>query len=191
MCIFKQISLTNRFYVYSLFLCSFQSPSLALVLQPMMYQTSKQITKFIISGVSAVLVDLAVYYALSIVLETNLAKAAGFVAGTFVTYNLNKFWTWRQPDQNNKRLVKFLGLYAVTLVVNVLVNDWALTQIDDITMHASFQGASIGHLEWLVIKVDKILAFVIATAVSTVVSFLGQKLWVFRNQEITSMDDSE
>lgn len=156
-----------------------------------MYQTSKQITKFIISGVTAVLVDLAVYYALSTFLDTDVAKAGGFIAGTFVTYNLNKFWTWRQPDQNNKRLLKFLVLYAVTLIINVKVNGWALTQIDDITMHLSFKGATIGDLEWLVIKVDKILAFVIATAASTVVSFLGQKLWVFRNQESISTGDSE
>jgi putative flippase GtrA len=83
------------------------------------YQASKQLTKFIISGILAVGVDFVVYFILSQYMGANESKALSFCSGMLVTYNLNKYWTWRQTDKNNKRLSLFALLYFIALIINV------------------------------------------------------------------------
>lgn len=65
----------------------------------------KQITKFFIIGVSAVLVDFIVYYLLSDLLSLNIdiSKGAGFMVGTIYTYYLNKLWTWKYTEKKQQR----------------------------------------------------------------------------------------
>lgn len=149
----------------------------------MVYHATKQLTKFVLAGITAVFCDLLVYYILSSFLPTDLSKALGFVSGTFVTYNLNKYWTWRQSDKNTKRLLNFLLLYGISLVVNVSINSYALQLIPDyeIVLNLRFANDSLRHL--FSVKADKITAFVIATVFSSVVNFLGQKYWVFKDRE--------
>jgi putative flippase GtrA len=99
---------------------------------PRLTETKKQLTKFIFIGGLAVLTDLACYYAFLQALPDALfppplnneavAKTLSFLCGLSVTYQLNKRWTWRRKDRSNRRLVKFLGLYGVSLVLNVSMN---------------------------------------------------------------------
>lgn len=145
------------------------------------YQTSKQLTKFAIVGFTAVAVDLITYYVLSQFLNVDLSKGLGFATGTVVTYNFNKYWTWRQTDRNNVRLVYFLGLYAVSLVVNVLVNGWAFNFIPDTEIMLFTRNAKLLTHELFAMKIDKLAAFIIATAVSSVFNFVGQKYLVFKD----------
>ncbi len=167
------------------------------------YQTSKQITKFTISGIIAVFVDFAVYYGLS-----NLAgnandfaisglhwndvyKGLGFMTGTFVTYNLNKYWTWRTSDRNNKRLLNFGLLYLVSFVINILINKWGLHTFKDDEISVIFTNHEAVSNSLLAFKTDKLFAFILATGVSSVVNFLGQKIWVFKGSSTTDAVDSE
>jgi putative flippase GtrA len=145
-----------------------------------LYLATKQLTKFAIAGFTAVFCDLLVYYILSSFLPTDLSKALGFISGTFVTYNINKFWTWRQNDRNTRRLMNFLLLYAVSMVVNVAINSYALGLIPDyeILLQLRFTMDDITPLATF--KADKFTAFVIATVFSSIVNFLGQKYWVFK-----------
>jgi putative flippase GtrA len=168
------------------------------------YQTSKQITKFTISGLIAVFVDFAIYYGLS-----NLAgnadnfvsgnlywndvyKGLGFLTGTFVSYNLNKFWTWRTSDRDNRRLVNFVLLYFVSLIVNISINKWGLHTFHNNEIALLYTKHDLEAITLFPFKTDKLFAFILATGVSSVITFLGQKLWVFKDQKkSTEMADSE
>lgn len=147
------------------------------------YQASKQLTKFIISGLLAVGVDFTVYFALSQYLDPNLSKAISFCSGMFVTYNLNKFWTWKQPEKDNKRLMLFTFLYAVALIVNVKTNEFMLETLPNYTFSFLLHSDTNEILKSLVIGVDKLAAFVLATAASVALTYIGQKYWLFKPEK--------
>jgi putative flippase GtrA len=147
------------------------------------YQASKQLTKFIISGLIAVGVDFIVYYALSQFLDINLSKGLSFCSGMLVTYNLNKYWTWRQTDKNNKRLLLFTALYLVAMVINITANHYAFKLLPDSTFIANLKYSTGELAELAALKIDKVLAFVIATGVSATFTFLGQKYWLFKDRD--------
>lgn len=169
----------------------------------MVYQTSKQLAKFFISGIIAVSSDLIVYYALSAIPqlfevhlfggisfnETDLYKGIGFVVGTFVTYNLNKHWTWRQSDKRQGQVKKFIILYALTFFFNVIVNKQALLLLPDNEFALTIKHHSGVIEQLLALKIDKILAFGIATFLSSLVSFSGQKFWVFKDDVAQDVED--
>ena len=167
------------------------------------YQTSKQITKFTISGLIAVFVDFAVYYGLSNLVGNandivggslhwnDVYKGLGFMTGTFVTYNLNKYWTWRTSDKNSKRLLNFMMLYLVSFVINILINKWGLHTFKDDEIALIFTNHEAVSTSLFAFKTDKLFAFVLATAVSSIVNFLGQKIWVFKGAQLIDKEDSE
>lgn len=158
------------------------------------YQTSKQITKFTISGIIAVFFDFAVYYGLSNLVGNadqsivgnfdwnDVYKGFGFMAGTFVTYNLNKYWTWRTSDRNNKRLMNFGVLYLISFVINIVINKWGLELFGDDEISVLYTTSMEVSRTLMAFKTDKLFAFVLATGVSSVVNFIGQKIWVFRER---------
>ena len=147
------------------------------------YQASKQLTKFIISGLFAVGVDFTVYFALSQYLDPNLSKAISFCTGMFVTYNMNKFWTWKQPEKDNKRIMLFTILYAVALIVNVKTNEFMLETLPNYTFSFLLHSDTNEILKSLVIGVDKLTAFVLATTASVALTYIGQKYWIFKPEK--------
>ncbi len=169
----------------------------------------KQITKFVIIGLSAVLVDLIVYYAFSDLLGfnqdfkllkfsekwsltgTHLSKAAGFVVGSIYTYLLNKHWTWRYTEKSNKGMIaKFITIYALSLLMNVLVNEWALNYFPDYLLSATLTDDNNNINTLFAIKGGKFLAFFIATAVCTLFNFMGQKFWIFNTITLDPKDET-
>lgn len=147
----------------------------------------KQLVKFFIIGVLATLVDLMIYYILLQLIPVfeldfdlvgeqfnpnnkDLSKSMSFVIGSLVTYNLNKFWTWKQKDRSNKRFVKFYTLYGVSLMINVFMNKLALYILHENEL-------------FMELPYKFLIAFVFATGVSAVFNFAGQKLWVFSVKE--------
>ncbi|MBT6234651.1 MAG: GtrA family protein [Bacteroidetes bacterium] len=144
------------------------------------YQASKQLTKFIISGILAVGVDFTVYYVLSQFLDPSLSKAISFCSGMVVTYNMNKFWTWKQPEKNNKRLLLFSTLYALALMVNVGTNNIILDALPNYTFSFSLNDEKLDIIKRLVVGVDKLGAFIIATVASVAITYVGQKYWLFK-----------
>lgn len=136
----------------------------------------KQLIKFTLIGMLAVLVDLGCYYTILTFLPEEqvtyigneaLAKTISFLCGMVVTYSLNKLWTWKQKDRSNKRLVKFAGLYGFSLFLNVLTNSVLLFLLHE-------------YKEILDLPYKYFIAFIGATCASAGVNFLGQKFWVFR-----------
>lgn len=146
------------------------------------YQASKQLTKFIISGVFAVGIDFLVYFALSQFFDPSSSKAISFCSGMVVTYNMNKFWTWKQPEKNNRRLILFSVLYAIALLVNVGTNNTMLNILPNYTLQVVLNTDVPEVLNSLVIGLDKLLAFLIATAASVFITFIGQKYWLFKEK---------
>lgn len=153
----------------------------------------KQITKFFIIGVSAVLVDFVVYYLLSdfAKVNTDISKAFGFIIGTIYTYFLNKRWTWKYTEKSNKGMVFMFGIvYAVSFVFNLLINKYGLEYLPDYQISLTLQGSE-GKINTLfAIKGDKFLAFFFATVVSAVINFIGQKFLVFKAVQLDPKDET-
>lgn len=137
----------------------------------------KEFIKFFIIGVLAVLVDLVCYYAFlhlfpetifKVITNEVSAKSISFVCGSLVTYNLNKYWTWKKNDRSNKRLFNFYVLYLFSMLINVLINSGMLHLL---------------HHNEILLQLPKkyLIAFVIATGVSAMLNFIGQKMWIFKN----------
>lgn len=130
------------------------------------YSSYKQLFRFIIVGCSAVVTDLASYTTLVSWFEWNfaLAKAVSFILGTIVAFIFNKYWTFEKPGYRHTEIIKFITLYSLTLGANVIVNHYSL---------------------WLFPSFI-LLAFLAATGTSTVLNFVGQKWWVFKEHGANS-----
>lgn len=153
------------------------------------YQASKQLTKFIISGILAVGVDFTVYFALSQFLDPSMSKAISFCSGMVVTYNMNKFWTWKQPEKNNKRLLLFTILYAIALLVNVSTNNLMLSSLPNYTFRFLLNSDTNEIIKSIVIGVDKLAAFIIATIASVTLTYIGQKYWLFKEKDASTLGE--
>jgi len=120
-----------------------------------------QVRRFLAVGLTAVAVDFVTYgLCLTADFPIDLAKAGGFLVGTLFAYLANRFWTFEAAARPGA-LRDFLVLYLATLAINVAVN----------AVMISWLGES-----WPAIGV----AFVVATAVSATLNFLGLKFYVFR-----------
>jgi len=145
-------------------------------------ENKKQLTKFIIIGVLAVITDLACYTAfLQIITEDvfgmvsneAVCKTLSFLCGLSVTYSLNKRWTWRRKDRDHRRLVKFMLTYGVSLVLNVSINSLLLYILHDQELFAA-------------VPKKYLVAFIGATGFCSAVNFIGQKFWIFKGGEVTA-----
>lgn len=120
-----------------------------------------QAATFGVVGVGTLVLDFAVYRGLLLVgTPFAAAKVCGFVLGTAAAYLLNRTLTFRHGG-GRRAVLAFLGLYAVTLVLNVLVNEAALHLLDGVD----------GRITW---------AFLVAQAVTSTANFVGMRQGVFR-----------
>tara|TARA_R110001583_G_scaffold152016_1_gene303808 strand:+ start:10046 stop:10438 length:393 start_codon:yes stop_codon:yes gene_type:complete len=120
---------------------------------------NKQLGRFIVTGIGAVVTDLLVYQLLRFVIDVDVAKAIGFISGSILAYTANKIWTFEQTSKSNSELIRFIVLYTSTFGINVLINRISLTFIQ--------------------FEYSIAFAFLAATATSTVLNFLGMKYFVF------------
>ena len=142
-------------------------------------ENKKQLTKFVLIGGLAVLTDLACYYTFLNLIPDDafrgpmdneaVSKCLSFLCGLSVTYWFNKRWTWRRRDRDNRRLVKFLLTYGVSLVVNVSINSGLLHLL---------------HEQPLLVPVPHkyLIAFIGATGFCSAMNFMGQKFWIFKDR---------
>ncbi len=118
---------------------------------------NQELIRFLVTGICAVCIDLGCYFLISNFLSKDFSKGISFVLGSLFAYFINKYWTFQKPEKKYTQMLKFGVLYAFSLGINVLVNKITL----DIT-HIIF------------------LSFFIATGVTTVLNFIGQKWFVFK-----------
>jgi putative flippase GtrA len=122
-----------------------------------MTKIKKELKRFLVAGLSAVGIDLITYYILLNFLSHDIAKTFSFLLGTVVAFVVNKYWTFEKHETSYKEMLQFGVLYSFTLGANVMTNKMILEYTSLV-----------------------ILAFVVATGVSTVLNFIGQKWWVFK-----------
>lgn len=116
----------------------------------------REILRFIVGGGSAVFVDFSVYIFLnSNHLSVWISKLVSYILGAIVGFIINKYWTFDSLKFKVSEIYRYIILYVFSAVINTVVNKSVLY----------FSGA--------------ILAFLIATGVSTIINYLGQKFYVF------------
>ena len=122
-----------------------------------MSKIKKELERFLVAGLSAVGTDLVMYYILLNFMPHDISKAVSFLLGTVVAFVINKYWTFEKHEKSYKEILKFGILYSLTLGANVMTNKMILEYTSLV-----------------------FLAFLVATGVSTVLNFIGQKWWVFK-----------
>ena len=122
-----------------------------------MSQLKREMSRFLVAGFSAVATDMGSYFLLLKILPYDYSKGVSFLLGTIVAYFINKYWTFEKKTNSYGEMSKFATLYLSTLGANIVVNR-ILLNLFQITL----------------------LAFLLATGVSTVLNFIGQKWWVFK-----------
>jgi putative flippase GtrA len=116
--------------------------------------------RFLVVGLLSVATDLAVYALFTSLLGVFVAasKAISYLVGVAVGFTLNKAWTFESARRTWTEPASYLLLYGVTLAVNVGCNGLVLSWLPERTL----------------------IAFLFATAVTTVLNFLGMRLVTFR-----------
>jgi putative flippase GtrA len=111
-------------------------------------------------GFISLIVDASIYIILSEVflITKSLSKIISFIVGSINSFLGNKIFTFRIKSFNYKEPIKFILLYSMSLTANSSIHDFFLN---------IFNGF------W---------PFVIASTVSVIINFSGQKLWVFKNK---------
>lgn len=79
--------------------------------------------KFLVVGVANTLVGLAVIYLCKwlFVFGDVLANVCGYAVGLAVSFALNRNWTFRHRGRVNQALVRFLAVFVVAYVCNLVV----------------------------------------------------------------------
>ena len=91
----------------------------------------KQYVKFIISGGTAAITDLVLLYIFTDILGLwyLISAAAAFIVAFFVSFFLQKFWTFR--DNSRDRIFKQLGQYLTVGIVNLCINTMGMYVVVD------------------------------------------------------------
>ena len=113
-------------------------------------------------GIISLLIDVTVYILLSDVflISKSLSKIISFILASINSFLGNKIFTFKLKSYNFREPMKFIILYSVSLIANSSTHDFFLNVFDGF------------------------LPFIIATIVSVIINFSGQRLWVFKNKKI-------
>lgn len=120
-----------------------------------------QLTRFVLTGGLAAVVDYGSYQAmLAAGMWIHLAKALAFILGTLTAYLINRRWTFRAAG-GGVQLASVLALYGITFTVQVGMNAVML--------------ALLAGSPWRIT-----LAFVVAQGTATSINFVVQRTVIFR-----------
>lgn len=131
-----------------------------------------ELVKFILVGGFSAIVDMGStwIFTFEVGLSDGWAKTWGFVLGTLTAYFINRRWTFR-AEPSFRRFVVTMFTYAVTFAVQWLL--YNVVCIPWLTGRSAF-GFALDD-EWV-----RLISFVIAQGVATIINFLIQKLIIFR-----------
>lgn len=128
-----------------------------------------QIVFYLICGAISTSVDFMIYFSLyKLDFQVDLAKGFSFMIATFISYFLNKHITFQTKNKSFYEFLWFILVHILAMLCDVAMNRVMLFFLGLIL---------VGH-------VKVILAFVIATGVSVIINFLGQRYFVFRKVSI-------
>ena len=120
----------------------------------------RQLSFYSLFGIISLAIDFIIYILLTefLFLSASISKILSFIAGSVNSFILNKNFTFKVKEFYIKQPIKFAILYSISLFFNSLTHDF---------FDKSFDG---------------LIPFGIATFVSVIINFSGQKFWVFRNK---------
>jgi len=120
-----------------------------------------EIFRYILVGGGAVCIDFMIYFLLSEFthIDISLSKRISYVCGGIWSFFANKFFTFKKYDLNTIEPILFVLVYAIGFFLNSILHDFIL----------KFWGV-------------KLLAFGIATFISIVWNYIGQKWLVFKKK---------
>ena len=125
----------------------------------------KQLLRFLVVGGSSVAVDLICYAILLNHMDRIAAKGLAYLAGVLFGFAGNKFWTFESQRRSYSEPAIYFLLYLSTMVLNIAVNSWFFHNLQNWNRAED---------------ASQLLAFLVATGVTTVVNFLGLKHLAFR-----------
>ena len=122
----------------------------------------RQFMSYSMIGIISLLIDIIVYILLSdfFLISKSLSKIISFILASINSFLGNKIFTFKLKSYNFREPMKFILLYSVSLIANSSTHDFFLNIFDGF------------------------LPFIIASIVSIIINFGGQKLWVFKNKNI-------
>lgn len=138
---------------------------------PPQSQSRKQMTRFLFVGGSSVAVDLLCYAFLLGRLDRVSAKGIAYAVGVLVGFAGNKLWTFESRRKSYSEPAIYVLVYGITLVLNMAINSLVC---DSMTAWVRSDRAT------------QLLAFLVATGVTTVLNFLGLKYVAFRQSHVQS-----
>ena len=119
----------------------------------------KEIVRFLIAGTFVVATDFGVYYFLIHFLSFSISKGISFTCASIVAYFLNKHWIFQHNQPSAYPEVgRYLIIILLALGINIIINQGVL----------SLRPGAV------------FLALVIATILTSLLTFAGFKWWVFR-----------
>tara|TARA_A100001234_G_C12641850_1_gene392364 strand:+ start:3883 stop:4293 length:411 start_codon:yes stop_codon:yes gene_type:complete len=113
--------------------------------------------KWFVSGLIAFSCDYFLYINLIKYIQIDISKSLGVMFGIFISYNLNRRWTFKSKNNISYEAKKFLMLYGFNLILNVGINHIAYRFTKDIT-----------------------ISYFTALFITVSIGFIGQKYWVFK-----------
>ena len=123
----------------------------------------KELLKYIVVGLSTVLIDFLIYKFLIKFIVIYLAKTISFLSGTFFSYQLNRTWTFKSGKKTLSQFIKYLIIHITSLVLNVFINSLLLNTFSK-NYFLSYE-----------------FSFLMATLTSAIYNFLFIKIFIFNN----------
>lgn len=121
--------------------------------------------RFIIVGVSTVIIDICIYFVLlKTGLYISISKSISFFTGAIYSYLVNKKWTFNTVG-NSKMFLKFLLVYVAALMLNTFINNFILG------------------LFYYINNKTIVISFFCATFISAVFNFSFLNKYVFKKRE--------
>lgn len=119
-----------------------------------------QTIKFLVVGVLNTIVGFAVYAGTLhfFKVDYTFALVVSHVIGVIHSYIWNNKWTFGLKDYNMRSVIKFILVYMLTFLVNLLILSIFIDRLG----------------------INKFYAQVISLFLTTLISFLGHKYWSFR-----------
>lgn len=120
--------------------------------------------RFILCGISAVIVDMILYaFLIRLGINISFSKAFSFSIGTIYSYFINKRWTFRTIG-NIKIFFKYVLIYLLSLNININVNKFIFELLNTKTINTIF------------------FAFLVSTIFSAIFNFIFLKKFVFKKR---------
>jgi putative flippase GtrA len=148
------------------------------------YPLAHKFIKFGITGSTAALVSLFVFWLISLQFpQYNLVgKAIGYIIGFFVGFTLNKLWTYvDRTEEGEKYLMKYIIVYLTTFIFYLAFN-YVCDHI--FRLHQPFYWIldllQLHEISEIALRHDTTVSNMVSIGVNAVLNFIGTNYLVFR-----------